>query len=61
MITAMLVVFALPYGGYTLPPADARDLADGLGRDVLAMAELQNRRAKVPFWWKQERSTSEGE
>lgn len=56
----MLVAFALPFGCYTLPPADARDLADGLGTQVLAMAELQNRAAKVPFWWKQERS-QEGE
>ncbi len=61
MITAMLAVFAIPFGCYTLAPADARDLADGLGTQVLAMAELQNRRAQVTFWWKQERSQSEGE
>lgn len=53
MITAMLVLFITPYGCWTLPPVDARDIAETLGVRVLAMAEMQNRRAGVGPWWLQ--------
>lgn len=55
----MLAIFAMPYGCYTLAPADARDLADSLGPRVLAMAELQNRRAGCPPWWLQTQTQEE--
>lgn len=54
MIAAMLCLFAVPHGCYTLNPIDARDIANSLGTQVLAMAELQNRRAGCPPWWAQE-------
>jgi hypothetical protein len=59
MIAAMLFLYLTPYNCTTLPPADARELVEGLGMDVLEMAELQNHRAGVPVWWLQTTTTEE--
>jgi hypothetical protein len=53
VIAAMLFLYLTPYNCTTLPPADARELVESLGYQVLAMAEMQNRRAGVPPWWLQ--------